>query len=595
MSNWIEMTVIAVYLAFLIGMGMAFKKFNRDADDFFRCGARGTWWLVGMSMFMAGVSSATFTGNGSVAYSAGWSILWIYVGGLLGQLIHAIFLAGWFRQIRLTTFPEVIRDRFSISLQQFHAYTFVFFSLLTAGIQLWALAVFTSAVFGFPLEGTIIVLGAVVVFYSASGGSWAVMATDFVQSMVMLPVVVAVSVLCLIKLGGIGGLFEAIESAGLGGTFALVKAPGTVEGVHSYSWPWAVGMVVFGIMSNLGLNGAIRYFSVKDGHDAKKSAWLGLVLAGLGTLVWFIPPITARLLYSDEVAGLTQLSNPSDAAFAVAARNLLPSGLIGMIVVAMFSAAMSSIDTGVNRNAAVFVRDIIPAILRKLGRRIPDDVTMLKVGQIFTIIFGITVIGLALYLGRGKSGIFDIMMNITASLGLPMTMPLILGVFIKKVPPWSGYSSMLFAFVPSLISFLIGWDATSSYFQNTLGLHPWPYEMQLLWIALAGVIGYVVAMPFYDASSPEYKDRVEEFFTKMRTPVDFEKEIGHASDASQARVIGWFTLAAGGFVCLLVLVPNPLSGRLLILVLGGTVILIGGILLIAGRRKHGAPTPEAAK
>ena len=84
----------------------------------------------------------------------------------------------------------------------------------------------------------------------------------------------------------------------------------------------------------------------------------------LGTLVWFIPLVAARMLYADEVLGMT-IPDPTNAAYAVAAQHLLPNGLMGVMIAAMFAATMSNLDTGLTIQASTVVRNLIPRIRRR--------------------------------------------------------------------------------------------------------------------------------------------------------------------------------------------------------------------------------------
>ncbi|MDR2675748.1 MAG: hypothetical protein LBC18_13040, partial [Opitutaceae bacterium] len=163
-QNWIEYAVIAAYLALMIAIGIVFKNFSRSAGDYFRGNSRGTWWIVGMSSFMAGISANTFTGNGGLAFEAGWSILFIYLANCIGLGFHVLFLAPWFRQFRATTFPEVLRARFGPMTQQVYAYVWTPVFLLTAAVWLLGLAVYASTTFGLPIGLVIPVLGLVVLF-----------------------------------------------------------------------------------------------------------------------------------------------------------------------------------------------------------------------------------------------------------------------------------------------------------------------------------------------------------------------------------------------------------------------------------------------
>ena len=94
-----------------------------------------------------------------------------------------------------------------------------------AAIQLWALAVFASSVFSLPLHATIVVIGCVVVFYSTTGGKWAVMATDFVQGIIMIPITLLLCYLALVKIGGFGPLFSYFSEPAFAQDFRFVKDP----------------------------------------------------------------------------------------------------------------------------------------------------------------------------------------------------------------------------------------------------------------------------------------------------------------------------------------------------------------------------------
>lgn len=126
--------------------------------------------MVGTSMLMSGISAFTFTGNGSAAYSAGPTFLIIYLANIVAFAIGGLFLAGWLRQTRAHTTADVVRMRFGTGVEQFSVVTSALLAPMGAAIQLWALGVFASSAFDLPLGGTIVVMGAIVVFYSTTGG-----------------------------------------------------------------------------------------------------------------------------------------------------------------------------------------------------------------------------------------------------------------------------------------------------------------------------------------------------------------------------------------------------------------------------------------
>lgn len=563
----IEYIVIVVYLLVILAIGPACKKMNSNTGDFFRSGCRGTWWIVGMSSFMSGISALTFTGNGGAAYMAGWSVLAIYLGGLAGWMAHVIRLGPWFRQLRVTTFPEALRARFGPITQQTYAIIGILMGILAASIWLYGLAIFSASVFSLPLRGLIPVLGLTVLFYSTMGGKWAVMAADFIQGIVMVVMTFLLSVLCIIYAGGVGAFFETIQERNLGDTFAFIKPAGVFPG-NEYNWEWLLAIFTIQFISTASMTQSVRYFAVKDGREAVKAALLTAVLLACGTLLWFIPPMTARLFFSDEVMS-SGMPAPEEAAFAVVALKLLPTGLIGMIVVAMFAATMSSVDTGLNGNAAMFIRDILPSIFRKLKRQLPPEDILLKWSRLTTVGFGLAVIGIALYLSYMEGmGIFQFAIGLSATLIIPMSIPLLLCLFIRRVPSWACLFSLGMALIPSLVAYL------------------WPdlmtFGVRVFWVVIVGSASFLVTILF--PRSEAYRAKVEAFFTKMHRPVDFEAEVGQANDAVQLIIMSRFAMVIGLLVFALLLIPNPLDGRLAILVVALSISSLGFAFHIRGSR-----------
>ncbi|MEM9082662.1 MAG: hypothetical protein AAGB34_03625 [Planctomycetota bacterium] len=476
-SLWIEYVVVGGYLFFLIAVGFAIRKFSSDDSDYFRAGCKGTWWLVGTSAFMHMFSAWTFTGAAGAAFEAGWSDMVIFAANVLVFFLTFLFLGPWFRQLRAVTGPEIIRLRFGPATQQFYAWMQAFLGLLYAAVWLWGLATFTAAVFDFkPIaeavglvssEGealevqlVIIVTGIIVVAYAVTGGSWAVMATDFLQSLILLPMTVLVAFLCLREVGGLSSMLDMIHEQDLTERFSLIKSTETLQEyaeefpLGKYGLWFALAAIIYKVFVYSTLLTAQRYFGVKDGKEAKKAGLLAAILMAAGMLIWFIPPVVARLTMHDEVMG-QEMSKPEEASYAVIALALLPIGMVGLMVVAMLSATMSSMDSGINRNSAIFVRDIVPGICRLFALREPSDRARFVLAQIVSAVFGICIICIALYFAGGDSkGVFEWMLDVGGLVALPMATPLALGFFIRKAPWWAAVASVLVTMVPSTLAFL---------------------------------------------------------------------------------------------------------------------------------------------
>ena len=147
----IEYLVIIGYLVLIVFVGIIFKKFSSNTDDYFKSGTKGSWWLVGSSAFMSAFSAWTFTGAAGVAFESGFSVMIIFLGNAFGFFLNFVFLGPWLRQMRVTTFPEAISQRFGEGTRNFYALFEVPIRTLYAAMALYGLGIFCSAVFGYNM------------------------------------------------------------------------------------------------------------------------------------------------------------------------------------------------------------------------------------------------------------------------------------------------------------------------------------------------------------------------------------------------------------------------------------------------------------
>src|SRR5579862_2237574 len=211
---------------------------------------------------------------------------------------------------------------------------------------------------------------------------------------------------------------------------------------------------------------------------------------------------------------------------------------------------------------------------------------MLLVSKIVTFLLGILVISAALVFSTGKIGLFNLMLQFGGLIAMPYCIPLIWGTLIKRAPAWAGWTTVVVGFATSYAGkrFL-----TAVWLQHFMGWNNQPLSAREAddCVLLLGVLldtitcsaWFLGACLFANKRSEQEKERVEKFFTQMRTPVDFEKEQGDGNDALQYRTLGLLSLIYGAFISLLVLIPNSPLGRLGMFACAGTMLGVGGLLL----------------
>lgn len=568
--------VIGFYFVFMLGMGWFVTRFVRNPSDYFRGGGQMLWWLVGASVFMTQFSAWTFTGAASMAYTEGWPVILLFFANALGFFFNWLYFGARSRQMRVITAIEAVRIRFSAANEQIFTWLQIPLGTLYAGIWLNGLCVFLTAAFGFDLELTILITGLVVVAMTIFAGSWAAVAGDFIQVLILLPVTVVAAFLALRAVGGPAAFVERLPEGHLDVGRLLDS---------KLLLLWAVAVAIKQYISANNLLDSSRYLCVKDGHHARRAALLGAALFIVGPVIWFIPPMAARIVSPDLGTVFPGLRNPAEGAFLAICLQTMPAGMLGLLLSGIFAATMSSMDSGLNRNVGIFVKSFYQPVLRRGA----SDRELVRAGQITTAVMGLLVILAALNFSRLQDlGLFDLMQQFGTLVAVPYTIPLVLCLFIKRTPPWSGWTTMAASFAGSLVAlyvFDVAWlEATFA----TGPLSPaernyWTVASGLFLNVSAGCAWFFASRRFWDSSPPEYRARVEAFFVTMRTPIDFEREIGPDSDRQQGGALGLLCLCYGTFICLLAFIPNPVGGRLGFLFCGGVVLAVGWALRRTGR------------
>jgi Na+/proline symporter len=573
-----DYTVFVFYFIYMLAISWVFRKFVTNISDYFRGGGKAVWWMVGGSAFMAAFSAWTFTGAASAAYTTGWPVTVIYVANATGFLLNAVYFAPRFRQLRVITAVEAIRLRFGRTNEQVFTWLQIPLGTLQAAIWLNALGVFFTAVFQLDLLPTIIVTGVVVMLIALIGGSWAVLAGDFIQVLILMPVCLAVTVLAVLKLGGCGEFVDQLPKGHLDFSQVFSK---------EFLGLWCAAMLLKQIASTNNLFEAGRYLAVKDSRHARWAGYLGAGLFLVGIVIWFVPPMAARVMFPDLKGQFPGLRDPEESSFIAIAAAVMPVGMMGLLVSGIFAATMSSMDAGLNKNAGIFIRNVYQPLFRPAA----TDRHFLKVGKIVTAILGTIVILAAVKLSELKGlNLFLQMQRVSILVATPITVPLLLGLVIRQTPPWSAWSTVLVGFLCSL--FIGDWlkpEWAAVHLGATLAAESkeyWVQGIQFFANVIVGCTWFIGTKLFWDRTSAAYKAENATFFTRLNTPVDFNREEGaqNSNDAQQQSAIGWLSLAYGGFVSLLALIPNPMAGRLAFLGCGGIVLVIGAALVATSRR-----------
>lgn len=277
---------------------------------------------------------------------------------------------------------------------------------------------------------------------------------------------------------------------------------------------WVVFIFVkqFGVMNN-SIN-AYRYLCAKDSENARKAAGLACILMIVGPLIWFLPPWYVSAFMPDFAAQYASMGNKAgDAAYLALVQNIMPAGMVGLLMSAMFAATMSSMDSGLNRNAGIFVCNFYQPILRKNA----TQKELVMVSKLTTVMMGIIIIAIGLFINSLRHlSLFDIVLNVGALIGFPMLIPVLLGMWVRKTPDWAGWATLI---VGGVVSYVFGISLQASDIEHLFGLdqaltgREWAdLKVGLSLAAHAVLTGgfFLLTTRFYKGLSPEREKEVDQ-------------------------------------------------------------------------------------
>jgi len=572
--------VVGIYFLFLIAIGWMFRTFTSNTSDYFRGGGNMLWWMVGSTAFMTQFSAWTFTGAAGKAYNDGFTVAIIFIANAFGYLMNYLYFAPKFRQLRVVTVIQAVRQRFGSKNEQVFTWTSMPNSVINAGIWLNGLAIIASGLFGVDIEVTIWATGIVVLVMSVTGGSWAVIASDFMQMVIIMAVTITCAIVALNQGGGISNIIEGFES-----TREVTFLVGTQVNYFTIFALWSFFIFVkqFSITNNM-LN-SYRYLAAKDSKNAKKAALLACILMTMGPLIWFLPSwylastgVELAAIYPE--AG----KKAADYAYLYFVQEYMPVGMVGLLISAMFAATMSSMDSGLNRNSGIFVKNFYQVVLRPKAT-VQELVTCSKVTS---TVFGLVIIFVALFINSLKGlSLFDVMMNVGALISFPITVPAFCGFFIRKTPDWAAWATLI---VGAVVSYYVGLVISAQDIQNWFGLETalTGREWKDLKVGL-GLLGHIVitggffcsTMFFYKPLSAEREKDVDTFFNNLATPLRNESSAQAVLDNKQRKMLGGLIASAGVGIMLMFFLPNAFVPSLVFVLCGGIVLGVGLLLINA--------------
>lgn len=509
----------------MAGVGLFFGWFIKDIKGYFKGGSAIPWGISGISNFMGSLSTFVFVAYAGIAYQGGLIGVTVLWGAVIPFIFAAIIIGKRWIRSRILTPIEYLETRFNNNIRQLFGWAGLLMRFLDNMVRQYAMGIFLVTATDLSFLEAIIFSGAITTLFTIVGGVWAVVVMDTLQFVILVFVSVLLVPLSLDAVGGLGTLMNKLPSH-----FEWFSGP---KGQPLW-------LMVYYIMILFKYNGnwvfIQRFYSVKDEQSTRKLGYFSAALLFVFPVIFLLPAIAAADI-------LPNLADPEQAYVAVAV-HLLPAGLLGLMIAAMFSATMSSLNSEFNVMSAVLTNDIYKRLINPNA----TDKQLIFVARFNIVLVGTIVVIGALFVGQ-LGGAFEANKILTGLFALPLAIPLVFGLLFRK-------TNTTGAFFTVITGMSTGLGLTA--FSNL------SWEMATLMQVVLCVFVFFIS-GFLLSSSKEYKLRVNEFFKKINTPLTVN-EIGRIDSKFSTALTNLFAIAiaASGLLFCGMSIPsiNENSGKI---------------------------------
>ncbi|MCD8101628.1 MAG: sodium/solute symporter [Alistipes sp.] len=459
--GWVNYTVVVVYLLLMLGVGFYFMRRENSTEQFFKGGSRIPWWAAGISIFATALSAITFLSIPAKAYGSDWTMIIFNMAIILVVPLVICFYLPYFRNLKVASAYEYLEMRFSKGIRLLAASFFTVFMFARIAIVLFLPSLALNAVTGLDIYLCIILMGVVTVVYCTMGGIEAVVWGDVIQGIIL----VGGALLCLVYMvtavdGGVREFIAiALDDAKLR-TFDF-----SFDLTRPVFWVAIVGGLANQLLTYTSDQSVIqRYMTTKDTAGARKGIWLNGWLSIPVALIFFGIGTGLYVFFKTRPELLNLGMQNTDSIFPHFMMVRLPVGVAGLLIAAVFAAAMSTLSSNINSISTILTVDFLGQLKRQ-----PSDKAKMVFARLSGIVIGglgiLTALLLATYDIASLWDQFNFFLGLlTSGIGGLFMM----GIFIKRID-WRG---ALAGFVGSIAILLIfnGYSQVSFLLYGFIGL-----------------------------------------------------------------------------------------------------------------------------
>lgn len=441
----LDLVIIVGYITAIVAYGFYHRKAG-SSEEYFLAGRNMPWYVIGISMFSANISSNSLIAITGGAYKGGivfFNYEWM---ASIVLAFFCMFILPFYLKSQVYTMPEFFEKRYDARSR----YYFSFITLVgnifidTAG-TLFAGVVIAKLVY--PEANTTLIVSLLAIFaagYTIFGGLSSVMRTEMVNTVILLISAVILAFIVYNKAGGYDAIVEYANAKDA--SFMHLIQPSDNPDMPWQGLVFGVPLLGFYFWCN---NQFIvqRALSAKNANEARKGALFAALLKIPILFLLVIPGVAALKLYpnlQEMYAG--QLKNFSDGAYPTLVFDLLPAGLIGLIVAGFLAAMASAVSATLNSASTLVTMDFVQKFRPNM-----DSKGLVRAGQIATVVFMVITVAWAPQIANFES-LMNYMQGVLALISPPVVAIFLLGLFWKRANADGAFAALMVGLAIALIT-----------------------------------------------------------------------------------------------------------------------------------------------
>jgi solute:Na+ symporter, SSS family len=462
----VDYLLIAVYFAFVLGIGYLARSQISSSLDFFLSGRRLPAWVTGIAFVSANLGAVEIMGMAANGAQIGLATMHYYwIGAVPAMIFLGIVMMPFYYGSKVRSVPEFMRRRFGTGAHLVNAISFAAAQVLIAGVNLFLLATVINVLLGWATWVSLLVAAAIVLTYTALGGLSAAIYNEVLQFFVILAALVPLTVFGLIKVGGWSGLKDkVVDTIGAGDKVTatvheqLTTWPG--QALSGFDSPfWSVVGIVFGLGFVLSFGyWTTNFVEVQRAmaSNSMSAARRAPIIASFPKLLIPFVVVVPGMIAAAAIGDMIKLKATGagdvtyNDAMLLMIRDILPNGLLGVAIAGLMASFMAGMAANISAFNSVFSYDIWQQYIRKDR----SDDYYISVGRYATV--GATVLAIfTALIASGYSNIMDYLQTLFGFFNAPLFATFILGMFWKRMTPTAGWVGLVAGTLSAIFVFIL--------------------------------------------------------------------------------------------------------------------------------------------